>query len=155
MKNLRLRLFCGLLIVCAAAATTTYLKSKKEQPLGNNPVITSKMMEQGKEWLLDSKTISSMHVSCIYQRDVSKAQKRVDENNDSLYSKIYGETKLTNCILKNDATLADIQGAALKSLNLKVDAVVGDIRSGNTNDYAEGGYTVKTVHVMAKKLAAS
>ncbi|AXH60154.1 hypothetical protein [Pseudomonas amygdali] len=155
MKKRRLRLIALPLIVCAAATTTAYFKSKKEQPLGSNPAITSMMIEQGKEWLLDNKTISSMHVSCIYQRDVSKAQKQVDENNDSLYSKLYGESKLTPCILKDNATLADIQATALKSLNLKVDAVVGDIRTGNTNDYAEGGYTVKTVHVMAKKQAAS
>lgn len=152
MKKFPLRILVGVLI---AAAATAHFTRKHEPAPGNNPVIINTMVEQGKGWLLDNKTVDSMHVSCIYQKDVAKAQQKVDASNDSVYAKVYGETKLTSCILNDDATLADIQATALKSLSMGKDAVVGEIRSNSSNDYQEKGYTVMTVHVMAKKAVAS
>lgn len=152
MKKLPLSILVSVLI---AAAATAYLTRKHELAPGNNPVIISSMVEQGKGWLLDNKTVNSMHVSCIYQKDAAKAQQQIDASNDSVYAIVYGKTKLTPCILNDDATLADIQATALKSLNLGKDAVVGEIRSNSSNDYQEKGYTVMTVHVMAKKAATS
>jgi hypothetical protein len=152
MKKHPILILVGVMI---AVAATGYLVRKHEAASGNNPMIISTMAEQGKGWLLGNKTSDSMRVACIYQKDVAKAQQQVDETNHSVYAKVYGEAKLTSCILNDDATLADIQATALKSLNLGKDAVVGEIRSNSSNDYQEKGYTVMTVHVMAKKSVAS
>ena len=135
-----------------AAGISTLTKDRAPHDPANNPVIEQTMIESGKGWLLDSKSVTSLHASCIYQKDAPKALQAVTEHNKSLYARIYGETRLTPCILKDDASLADIQATALKSLNLDSDAVVGDIRQGSSNDFAEGGYPVLTVHVMAQKV---
>ena len=151
MKKFPLRILVGVMI---AVAATGYLTLKHEAEAGNNPMITS-MADQSKGWLLGSKTSDSVRVACIYQKDVAKAQHQVDKSNHSVFAKVYGETKLTSCILSDDATLADIQATALKSLNLGKDAVVGEIRSNSSNDFQEKGYTVMTVQVMAKKTSTS
>jgi hypothetical protein len=152
MKKFPLCILAGVMI---AVAATGYLTLKHEAEAGNNPMVITTMVQQGKDWLQGNKTNDSLRVACIYQKDVVKAQQRVDESNHSVYAKVYGETKLTPCILNDDATLADIQATALKSLNLGEDAVVGEIRSNSSNDFQEKGYTVMTVQVMAKKPVAS
>ncbi|MEG0869283.1 MAG: hypothetical protein RSG77_19890 [Hafnia sp.] len=113
--------------------------------------IDKKLQESGKGWLLSQDTISHSFVQCIYQKDVAKAQRDVDENNSSFNAKVYGETKLTPCILPDGAVAADIKNEAVKNLGLTQDYVVGEIRTLNEGGFTEDSYFVKTVHVMSKK----
>lgn len=90
-------------------------------------------------------------MDCVYEKDVPKAQKDIDDYNKSFNATVYGEGKLTSCILKDGATTAELEAEVPKQLGLTQDYSIGAIRQLDRGGFTEGSYFVATVHVMSKK----
>jgi hypothetical protein len=113
--------------------------------------IDKKLVEAGRGWILSQDTITHSRVDCVYEKDVPKAQKDIDDYNESFNATVYGKNKLTSCILKDGATTAELETEVLKQLGLTQDYSIGAIRQLDRGGFTEGSYFVTTVHVMSKK----
>lgn len=104
--------------------------------------IDKKLVEAGRGWILSQDFITHSRVDCVYEKDVPKAQKDIDDYNKSFNATVYGEGKLTSCILKDGATTAELEAEVPKQLGL-------------TQDYSMARFANWTVAVSPKAVILS
>ena len=154
-------LLMGLIGVAAVAGMVgaTYLKLGDIHETQNARINTTtgtqsidqKVIAMGQGWILKPESIASSHVNCIEEKYVAKAQREADDYNDSLRAKIYGQTKIPACIVKDGASGAEIQEQVVKVLGLEGNYRFGIIRNLDRGGFTKDSYVLKSVHVMIEK----